>query len=72
MVVQARSYIEQTGKIMDDVRHHTSSLESLKRKTVLCEKELHSTKSALESATRKIEDRGHKLADAQQQLDKEK
>jgi E3 ubiquitin-protein ligase BRE1 len=69
---QARSYIEQTGKIMDDVRHHTSSLESLKRKTILCEKELHSTKSALESATRKIEDRGHKLADAQQQLDQEK
>ncbi|KAG0630974.1 hypothetical protein M758_1G217700 [Ceratodon purpureus] len=69
---QARSYIEQTCKVMDDGRQHTLSLESLKRKTVETEKELLSTKTALEAANRRIEDRGHKLAEAQQQLDKER
>jgi hypothetical protein len=72
IIVQARSYIEQTGKVMDDGRQHTLSLETLKRKTVEAEKELLSTKTALEAANRRIEDRGHKLAEAQQQLDKER
>ena len=27
-IVQARSYIEQTGKVMDDGRQHTLSLET--------------------------------------------
>jgi hypothetical protein len=72
IIVQARSYIEKTGKVMDDGRQHTLSLETLKRKTVEAEKELLSTKTALEAANRRIEDRGHKLAEAQQQLDKER
>jgi E3 ubiquitin-protein ligase BRE1 len=70
--VQARSYIEQIGKVMDDGRQHTLSLETLRRKTAETEKELLSTKTALEAANRRIEDRGHKLAEAQQQLDKER
>lgn len=70
--MQARSYIEQIGQVMDDGRQHTLALETLRRKTAETEKELHSTKTALEAANRKIEDRGHKLAEAQQQLDKER
>jgi E3 ubiquitin-protein ligase BRE1 len=69
---QARSYIEQTGKVMDDARQHSLSLETLKRKTVETEKELLSTKTALDAANKRIEDRGLKLAEAQQQLDKER
>lgn len=72
IIVQAGSYIEQTGKVMDDARQHTLSLETLRLKTAETEKELLSTKTALEAANRRIEDRGHKLAEAQQQLDKER
>jgi len=70
--VQAKSYIEQIGKIMDDGRQHTLAVETLRRKAAETEKELLSTKTALEAANRRIEDRGHKLAEAQQQLDKER
>ncbi|KAG0581595.1 hypothetical protein KC19_4G263900 [Ceratodon purpureus] len=69
---KVRSYIEQIGKVMDDGRQHSSSLDTLRRKTAETEKELLSTKTALEVANRRIEDRGHKLAEAQQQLDKER
>ena len=69
---QARSNIEQIGKVMDDGRHHTLALEALRRKTAETEKELHSTKTALETANKRIEDRGRKLNEAQQQLDKER
>ena len=57
---------------MDDGRQHTLSLETLRRKTAETEKELLSTKTALEAANRRIDDRGQKLAEAQQQLDKER
>lgn len=70
--VQIRSYLEQTGKVMDDSRQHILALEALKHKTVEIEKQLVSTKAALEAANRRIEGRGQKLVEAQQQLDKER
>ncbi|XP_024390952.1 E3 ubiquitin-protein ligase BRE1-like 2 [Physcomitrium patens] len=69
---QARSYIEQIGKVMDNGRQHTLSMETLRRKTAETEKELLSVKTSLEATNKRIEDRGHKLAEAQQQLDKER
>jgi E3 ubiquitin-protein ligase BRE1 len=69
---QARSYLDQMGKVMDESRKHSSSLEGLKAKAFETEKDLLSTKAALEAAHKGIEDRGHKLAGAQAELDKER
>lgn len=70
--LQARSYLDQMGKVMDESRKHSSSLEGLKAKAFETEKDLLSTKAALEAAHKGIEDRGHKLAGAQAELDKER
>jgi E3 ubiquitin-protein ligase BRE1 len=69
---QARSLIEQVGKAMDESRQYASALEMTKRKTVETEKELLSMKSALDVAHKGLDDRNHRLADAQADLEKER
>ncbi|KAH9554527.1 hypothetical protein CY35_08G068200 [Sphagnum magellanicum] len=69
---QARSLIEQLGKAMDESRQYASALEMTKRKTVETEKELLSMKSALDAAHKGLDDRNHRLADAQADLEKER
>jgi 3-keto-L-gulonate-6-phosphate decarboxylase len=71
-LVQARSLIEQLGKAMDESRQYASALEMTKRKTVETEKELLSMKSALDAAHKGLDDRNHRLADAQADLEKER
>ncbi len=71
-LVQARSLIEQLGKAMDESRQYASALEMTKRKTVETEKELLSMKSSLDAAHKGLDDRNHRLADAQAGLEKER
>lgn len=70
--MQARSYVDQMGKMMEESRQHSSSLENFKRKTAETEKDLLSAKAALEAANKGVEDRGHRLAEAQAALEKER
>ncbi len=57
---------------MDESRQYASALEMTKRKTVETEKELLSMKSALDVAHKGLDDRNHRLADAQADLEKER
>lgn len=69
---QARSYLEQLGKTVDDGRQHVSSINSFKRRSAEAEKEFSATKSSLEAVQKQLEQRKAKMADIQAQLEKER
>ncbi|KAG6544299.1 hypothetical protein Mapa_014302 [Marchantia paleacea] len=69
---QARSYLEQLAKATDESRGYMSALENAKRKTAEVEREMTSTKAALEAAQKTVEERGHKIVEVQGELEKER
>lgn len=70
--MQARSYLEQLAKATDESRGYMSALENAKRKTAEVEREMTSTKAALEAAQKTVEERGHKIVEVQGELEKER
>lgn len=72
LLLQARAFIHEHGKAIDESRHQSSAMESAKRKAVEMEKELASAKSALAAADKLLEERGQRLLNVNLQLGKER
>lgn len=72
LLLQTRAFIDQLGKATDESRHQSSAMESAKRKAIEMDKELSSAKAALAAADKVLEERGQKLLNVNQQLEKER
>ncbi|KAH9292410.1 hypothetical protein KI387_042400 [Taxus chinensis] len=69
---QARTYLDQLGKMSEEGRQYALTLESTKRNLVDVEKESQSLKSCLESLRKEAEQCRHKISEIQEELIKER